>query len=259
MIQPLRDQVEKLLLLGTSMGGARPKAVVEDRDGLWVAKFGRNDDRWNYVRVEYGMLRLAPACGLNVAESRVETAGGRGVLLVRRFDRDRSDAGYRRHRMESALTLLCMVDRTGDSSDWSYPLFADEVRRCSGDSESDLRELFGRMCFDAAVSNLDDNPRNHATLARGRRWRISPAFDLTPGPAVSRERRDPGLACGRFGRYANRTNLMGGHSRFLLSRAQAETLFERITGTLGQRWHTEMRLAGVSEFDCKVIRVGIPF
>ena len=251
---PLGSKVEKLFLLGTSIGGARPKAVVEDRDGLWVAKFGCNDDRWNYVRVEHGMLRLARACGLNVAESRVETAGGRDVLLVRRFDRDLSDDGYRRHRMVSALTLLCMGDRVGESSDWSYLMFADEVRRCSGDSESDLRELFGRMCFNAAVSNLDDHPRNHAMLARGRRWRISPAFDLTPGPAVSRDRRDLAMACGHFGRYANRTNLLSGHGRFLLNLAEAEALFERITGVVGQRWHTEMRLAGVSEFDCKAIR-----
>lgn len=200
------------------------------------------------------MLGLARACGLNVAESRVETAGGRDVLLVRRFERDPSDAGYRRYRMASALTLLCMGDRTGNSSDWSYLLFADEVRRCSGDSESDLLELVGRTCFNAAVSNLDDHPRKLAMFARGRRWRIGPAFDLTPGPAVSRERRDLAMACGRFGRYANRTNLLSGHGRFLLNRAQAEALFERITSTVGQRWHTEMRLAGVSEIDCKAIR-----
>ena len=76
------------------MGGARPKAVVEDAGGLWIAKFGRNDDRWNHPRVEHGMLALARASGLNVAESRIETVGRRDVLLVRRFDRDRTDAGY---------------------------------------------------------------------------------------------------------------------------------------------------------------------
>ena len=94
------------MLLGTSMGGARPKTVVEDGHALWLAKFGRNDDRWNHPRVEHGMLGLARACGLNAADSRVETVGGREVLLVRRFDRDRTDGGYRRHRMASALTLL---------------------------------------------------------------------------------------------------------------------------------------------------------
>ena len=83
------QQIEELLLLGTSMGGARPKAVVQDDQGLWIAKFGRNDDRWNHPRVEHGMLTLARACGLDAADSRLETVAERDVLLVRRFDRER--------------------------------------------------------------------------------------------------------------------------------------------------------------------------
>ena len=250
---PAGDRVEELLLLGTSMGGARPKAVVEDEDRLWIAKFGRNDDRWNYARVEHGMLVLARASGLNVADSRIETVGGRDVLLVRRFDRDRTDAGYRRHRMVSALTLLRAGDSPGERGDWSYLLLADEIRRASARPEADLRELFGRICFNAAVSNLDDHPRNHAMLARGRQWRLSPAFDLTPSPVVARDRRDLAMACGRFGRYANRINLLSGHGRFLLEQAEAEAVFERITGTVRERWHAEMRRAGASERDCKAI------
>jgi serine/threonine-protein kinase HipA len=46
--------------------------------------------------------------------------------------------------------------------------------------ETDLREMFARMCFNATVSNLDDHPRNHAILAKGLSWQLSPAFDLTP-------------------------------------------------------------------------------
>ena len=153
------------------MGGARPKAVVEYEGGLWIAKFGRTDDRWNESRVEHGMLALARACGLDVADSRTETVGGRDVLLVRRFDREREDdgrtaAGYRRHRMVSALTLLRTGDGLADRGDWSYLMLADEVRRASARPEDDLRELFGRICFNAAVSNLDDHPRNHALAGR---------------------------------------------------------------------------------------------
>ena len=244
---------EELLLLGTSMGGARPKAVVEDESGLWIAKFGRNDDRWNHPRIEHGMLALARACGLNVAESRLESLGGRDLLLVRRFDRHRTDAGYHRHRMVSALTLLRAADSAAERRDWSYLAFADEIRRASANPEEDLRELFGRVCFNAAVSNLDDHPRNHAMLAGGRQWRLSPAFDLTPSPVVARERRDLAMTCGRFGRHANRANLLSGHGRFLLERNEAEAVFERITGTVRQRWRTETRRAGTSERDCETI------
>ena len=110
------------------------------------------------------------------------------------------------------------------------------------------------MCFNAAVSNLDDHPRNHAVLAKGRQWRLSPAYDLTPAPVVARERRDLTMACGRFGRYANRTNLLSGHGRFLLAQAEAEAMFDSIANVVRVGWHTEMRRAGVSERDCETIR-----
>ena len=249
-----RQQAEELLLLGTSMGGARPKTVVEDAGGLWIAKFGRNDDRWNHPRVEHCMLGLARACGLNVADSRIETVAGRDVLLVRRFDRARTDIGFRRHRMVSALTLLRTGDRPGDRADWSYLLLADEIRRVSARPEEDLRELFGRICFNAAVSNLDDHPRNHAAVAKERDWRLSPAFDLTPSPVVALERRDLAMACGRFGRYANRTNLLTEPGRFLLVEEEATAIFERIARTVREQWHARMRRAGVNERDCEAIR-----
>ncbi len=247
-------QVEELLLLGTSMGGARPKAVVQDDHDLWIAKFGRPDDRWNHPRVEHGMLKLAQACGLKVADSRIETIGGRDVLLVRRFDRDWAETGYRRHRMVSALTLLQTGDSPGERGDWSYLRLADEIRRVSADPEADLRELFGRICFNAAVSNLDDHPRNHAILAKEKDWRLSPGFDLTPSPAVARERRDLAMTCGRFGRYANRTNLLSDHGRFLLGDDEAKSLFEQIAATVREQWRPTMRRAGVSEGDCEAIK-----
>src|SRR3546814_1376118 len=101
-----RDQAAELLLEGTSMGGTRPKAVVQDDHTPWIAKFGRQDDRWNHPRVEHALLLLARECGIDAADSRVETIGGRDVLLVRRFDREWAETGYHRHRMVSALTLL---------------------------------------------------------------------------------------------------------------------------------------------------------
>ena len=251
---PAGAQVEQLLWPGTSLGGARPKAVVQDADGLWIAKFGSRNDRWNYPRVEHGMLTLARACGLHAAESRVETVADRDVLLVRRFDRERTDTDYRRHRMVSALTLLRAGDSPVDRANWSYLLLADEVRRASADPRTDLRELFGRMCFNAAVSNLDDHPRNHAIVAPDRAWRLSPAFDLTPSPVVAQDHRDLAMTCGRFGRYANRANLLSGCGRFLLRNDEAAAFFERTIDTVRAAWRPAMQRAGVSDLDCDAIR-----
>jgi serine/threonine-protein kinase HipA len=241
------------MLVGTSMGGARPKAVVEHMQDLWIAKFTRHDDRWNHPRVEHGLLKLAKTCNLTVSQSDIAMVGGRNVLLIRRFDRDRVKEGFRRHRMVSALTMLQSYDSSVARQDWSYILFADEIRRVSAEPKADLRELFGRMCFNATVSNLDDHPRNHAMLAKDRNWRLSPAFDLTPSPTIALERRDLAMACGKAGRYANYENLMSQHDRFLLSEKEATAILDNIVETVRNEWWPTMRREGVSETDCEAI------
>ena len=250
---PTARHVEELLLLGTSMGGARPKAVVQEGDTLWLAKFESPEDRWNHPKVEHGMLNLARACGLQVADSRVDTVADRDVLLVRRFDRERRGKALLRHRMISALTLLQSGDAVGERDRWSYLLLADEVRRASAAPQDDLRELFARMCFNAATSNIDDHPRNHAMLAPGTSWRLSPAYDLVPTPVLALDRRDLAMACGHYGRQANRTNLLSGHGRFLLEEAEASAIFDQITKTVRRRWRNVMQGAGVTEADRETI------
>ncbi len=247
------DQVEKLMVIGTSMGGARPKAVVEDDDGLWIAKFNRPDDAWNNARVEHAMLTLARACGLVTAESRVVEVAGRDVLLVKRFDRERTDAGYRRARMVSALTLLRAEDTYQSRDKWSYVLLAEELRRVCAEPRQGTSELFRRMCFNALISNVDDHPRNHAVLARAADWSLSPAYDLTPAVPVSLERRDLAMECGDGGRFANAENLLSQSARFLLDVDEARALVDAMEARVRGSWYAVARAAGVSERDCDKI------
>ncbi|MBI3153835.1 MAG: type II toxin-antitoxin system HipA family toxin [Burkholderiales bacterium] len=247
------DQVEKLMVIGTSMGGARPKAVVEDDDGLWIAKFNRPDDPWNHARVEHAMLTLARACGLVTAESRVVDVAGRDVLLVRRFDRERTDAGYRRARMVSALTLLRAEDTYQSRDKWSYVLLAEALRRVCAQPRQSTSELFRRMCFNALISNVDDHPRNHAVLARAADWSLSPAYDLTPAVPVSIERRDLAMECGDAGRYANAENLLSQSARFLLDVGEARALVDAMEAQVRGSWYAVARAAGVSARDCDKI------
>lgn len=244
------DQVEKLMVIGTSMGGARPKAVVEDDDGLWIAKFNRLDDAWNNARVEHAMLTLARACGLVTAGSRVVDVAGRDVLLVKRFDREKTDAGYRRARMVSALTLLRAEDTYQSRDKWSYVLLAEELRRVCAEPRQSTSELFRRMCFNALISNVDDHPRNHAVLARATDWRLSPAYDLTPAVPVSPERRDLAMECGDAGRFANAENLLSQSARFLLDVDEARALVDAMEAQVRGSWYAIARAAGVSERDC---------
>jgi len=247
-------QIEELLLIGTSMGGARPKAVVEDGEGLWIAKFNRSDDKWNHARVEHSMLVLARQCGLTTAESKVATIAGRDVLLVKRFDREKTDAGYLRARMVSGLTLLRAEDSHRSRDRWSYVLLAEELRRACTEPKKQANELFRRMCFNALVSNTDDHPRNHAVIAKDRDWKLSPAYDLTPATPVSLEQRDLALICGDQGRFANADNLLSQCERFLLTRPEAEAIVVEMEQRVRDTWYDVLRAAGVSERDCDLLK-----
>jgi len=247
-------QALDLMLVGTSMGGARPKAVVEDPSGLWIAKFNCPDDKWNVARVEHAMLQLARSCGIQAAESKLTTVGDRDVLLVKRFDREKTKDGYTRARMISALTLLKAEDTHQSHNKWSYILFVEELRRASAEAAVDAQELFRRMCFNALISNNDDHPRNHALLAKNMVWRLSPAYDLTPTPLISQERRDLALVCGDQGRVASAQNILSQSARFLLGSEQAEMLVHRMVAHVRSDWYSAMRAAGVSERDCKTLK-----
>lgn len=251
---PELQQVEELFLIGTSMGGARPKTVVEDMDGLWVAKFNRRDDRWNHARVEHAMLELAKACGLMTSHSRVQTVGDRDVLLVKRFDREKTVGGYLRARMISGLTILRAEDTHQQRDRWSYVLLAEELRRICSDPGRETAEFFRRMVFNALISNSDDHPRNHAAISKARDWRLSPAYDLTPSMPLSLERRDLAMNCGDLGRYAHAENLLSQCARFHLERDRARAIINAMEMQVAGTWDETARRVGVSERDCETIR-----
>jgi serine/threonine-protein kinase HipA len=248
------EQVQEMLLVGTSMGGARPKAVVEDKDGLWIAKFNCPDDKWNYARIEHVMMKLAQKCGLETVISKFVTIGDRDALLIKRFDRQKTKNGYLRARMLSALTLLRAEDTHQNRDKWSYILLVEELRRISGQPKYDAPELFRRMCFNALISNSDDHPRNHAVIAIDNDWKLSPAYDLTPSAPVSIERRDLALICGDNGRYAHAENLLSQCRRFLLNEEEAKHIIDGMEKIVKAQWYEVARRENVSEKDCEKIK-----
>jgi len=109
------------------------------------------------------------------------------------------------------------------------------------------------MCFNALISNTDDHPRNHAMIAMGKHWRLSPAYDLVPAPAFSLEKRDMALICGDQGRIMNTTNLLSQAARFLLEKGEAETLLQTMRDHVAHDWYASARREGISEADCERI------
>jgi serine/threonine-protein kinase HipA len=237
---------------GTSMGGARPKATLEDGNRLWIGKFPEKADRCNLQRVEFATLELARRCGIAVCNARLESIGGRDVLLVERFDREYTEGGYLRYGVVSGLTLLDADDSYLDRERWSYPLLADELRRWSEKSDEDRVELFRRLVFNAAVTNNDDHPRNHAVRRTARGWRLAPAYDLVPAPLVSLERRDLAMTIGTYGRTASVYNLLSQCERFGLATEAAAKEIEKMVATV-QTWRDHFRACGVSAKDIEYI------
>ena len=123
--------------------------------------------------------------------------------------------------MISGLTLLRAEDSAQPRDRWSYVVMSEELRRVVGEPKKDATELFRRMCFNALISNLDDHPRNHSLIAIDKAWKLSPAYDLTPSPVISEDRRDLAMTCGDQGSFANRENLLSQCTRFLLKREDA--------------------------------------
>lgn len=170
------EDLRLLLAPGSSLGGARPKASVRDRDGgLAIAKFPNEQDEVNTVLWEAVALTLAEKAGILVPKWRLETVADKPVLLLRRFDRDRG----MRLPFVSAMSML----DAKENETRSYLEFVDILRQHGAAPKEDMRALWRRILFSILISNTDDHLRNHGFLWVGSAgWRLSPAYDLNPVP-----------------------------------------------------------------------------
>jgi serine/threonine-protein kinase HipA len=170
------DEIKLLLAAGSSLGGARPKVSVRDRDGiLAIAKFPHKNDDTKIELWEAVALLLASQAGIDVPETRIEMVADKPVLLLRRFDR----RGGSRIPFLSAMSMLGAID--GEQG--SYMEIADAIRRYGASASNDLKQLWRRIVFSVLISNTDDHLRNHGFLYQGNKgWRLSPAYDLNPVP-----------------------------------------------------------------------------
>ena len=170
------EDLRLLLAPGSSLGGARPKASVRDRDGsLVIAKFPHKDDEIDIVRWEAVALSLADKAGIPVPDWRMEEVGGKSIILLRRFDR----ANGQRIPFLSAMSMLGATD----NETRSYLEFVDALRQHGAAPKEDMHLLWRRIVFSVLISNTDDHLRNHGFLYDGPDgWRLAPAYDLNPVP-----------------------------------------------------------------------------
>ena len=172
--------LNQLLKPGSSLGGARPKATVQDPNGeLWIAKFPSKHDEGNTGAWEKVVHDLARMCGLNVPESKLEHFSKDGsTFLVKRFDR----IGSRRLHFSSAMTMLGKTDGASAVDGTSYLDIVSFIKSNGVSAKDDLIELWKRIVFNMAVSNTDDHLRNHGFILTPKGWRLSPLYDVNPVP-----------------------------------------------------------------------------
>jgi serine/threonine-protein kinase HipA len=174
--------------LTTSLGGMKPKLTIEHEGALWIAKFPERNDPPHSIEREYATLLGARSLGLNACETHLHELGdGKRTLLVKRFDRVplpnvKGQPAFGRLGYASAHTVLKLQRDNGPPEKKTYLHFSQEIQRwCSDqqhDAVEDQKELWRRIVFNVAISNVDDHPKNHGLLHTPQGWRLSPAFDL---------------------------------------------------------------------------------
>lgn len=230
---PLTPELDEALFHGSSLGGARPKAMIEDANRQYVAKFSSRTDVFNVVKAEFVTMRLAAAIGLDVAPVRLTNAAGKDVLLVERFDRVPMNAGWARKAMVSALTLFGLDEMMARYA--SYETLAEIVRHRFANPTNTLRELFGRIVFNILCGNIDDHARNHAAFWDGRTLLLTPAYDICPQTRTGNEASQAMLIIGDDRRSSLVTCLRAA-SIFRHSEDAAAGLIERQITTIRDRW-----------------------
>ena len=222
--KPVDEDLLQLFLHGSSLGGARPKCVVQAQGSLWVAKFPDVDDRWNYARVEWATMCLAGKCGVVIPEMRIALTEMGDVLLSKRFDREPGQDGFARHGYLSALSALQLDE--SDSTRFCYLSLADTFRKHGIGGQGTLKQLFRRMVFNGFCRNTDDHPRNHGVLYKAGQGDLSPAFDIVPTPTRPGVGEDFSLSMnvGPLGRVTSLENFQGGAARFGLDSRKANQI-----------------------------------
>ena len=238
------------LTRGTSIGGARPKALLLDGGRSLIAKFSSATDVRPVVKAEGVAMELARRASLDVAHAEIVSVAGKDVLLVQRFDRP--DGSQRRH-MVSAMTILGLDEFTG-ARYGSYALLADQIRQSFTEPEATLRELFSRIVFNVLVGNTDDHPRNHAAFVNADdSLTLTPAYDICPQPRPVPQA-SQAMAIGRGEeRTSQLSTCVDACEVYLLDGADARAIIDAQVDVIRTQWSEAADAARLTELDRRLL------
>jgi len=244
--KPLPPALEQALQHGSSIGGARPKALLDDRNRKRVAKFSSSTDLYSVVKAEFAAMRLARLAGLDVAAVEMARSLGKDVLLVERFDRVKAAEGWSRRIVLSALTLLGLDEMMARYA--SYEDLAHRIRAEFDQPGHTLRELFGRIVFNVLCGNTDDHARNHAVFWDGEAYRLTPAYDICPQSRTGGEATQAMLLHGQE-RRSQLIHCLATADRIGLSHGHAREIIDHQLTTIREHWAAVCDEADLSPVD----------
>jgi serine/threonine-protein kinase HipA len=243
---PLQPDLDKALQHGSSLGGARPKALISSDDRKFIAKFSKSTDLYSVVKAEFIAMRLAKLTGLNVANVELSSALGKDVLLIERFDREKGNQGWLRKPVVSALTLFGLDEMMVAYT--SYQELADIIRHRFADPAETLRELFGRIVFNILCGNTDDHARNHAAFWDGRDLALTPAYDICPQPRTGSEATQA-MFIHDTNKMSQMTTCLVAAPRFQLNTEEAKSIIAHQIQVIQSHWTSVCDDAGLTEAD----------
>lgn len=247
---PLSLELDQALFHGSSIGGARPKALIEQDNKKYIAKFSSSDDLYNIVKGEFIAMRLASLCGLNIAKVRLIKAAGKDVLLIERFDRINSKDGWQRKAIISALTLFGLDDMMARYA--SYEQLSEIIRRRFNHPKESLRELYGRLVFSILCGNTDDHARNHAAFWDGVNLSLTPGYDICPQGRTGGEATQAMLIKGD-NRMSQIKGCIAAANQFLLSEKDALDIYYAQRNVIENNWQNICEEASLNKIDSNLL------
>jgi serine/threonine-protein kinase HipA len=246
--EPISAVEAKIIRAGGSLGGAKPKALIDIGGEQWVIKFF-NGEPVDTPLIEHATMTLAERADITVARTQIIPLAGANALAVRRFDRQ---PGIRIHCI-SAGTAIRAATISGAEPEMGYPELARILRRIGiaqdDINQRDARELFRRMVFNILVDNTDDHEKNHALLVvnlfNNGRLKLAPAYDVLPTNSGQGFQE---FICGTQGRDSTLENAMSQCDAFGLLPAEAAAEVAGVINVVST-WQAHFTQAGVTARD----------
>jgi len=186
--------VQEILKIGTSAGGARPKAVIAYNEKTGEVKSGQTKtpngfEHWlikldgvsdvqlgvskGYGRVEMAYYNMAIACGVEMMPSRLLEENGRAHFMTKRFDREGGDI---KHHIQTFCALKHFDYNLVTS--FSYEQLFQTMREIKL-SYPDAEQMYRRMVLNVIARNCDDHTKNFSfRLKKAGKWELAPAYDV---------------------------------------------------------------------------------